>query len=46
MLSVSERLADYATKSVTGDGISNSFCRNGHTEPRAVGGGSPEYQAE
>jgi hypothetical protein len=38
MLSVSERLADYATKFVTGDGISDGFCRNGHTQPRAVGG--------
>jgi len=46
MLSMSERFADYATKFVTGDGISDGFCRNGHTKPRAVGSGLPDNQTE
>jgi len=46
MLSMSKRFADYATKSVTGDGISDGFGRNGHTEPRTIGSGLPDNQTE
>jgi hypothetical protein len=42
MLSMSKRFADYATKSVTGDGISDGFCSNGHTKPRTASGGFPD----
>jgi hypothetical protein len=46
MLSMSKRFADYATKSVTGDGISDGFCRNGHTKPRTAGDRFPNDQTE
>jgi hypothetical protein len=41
MLGVSKRFANYATKFVTGDGISDGFCGNRHPEPRSVRCGLP-----